>query len=133
MTNKQPKLITTDLPFVTASGIVRDINGNPLEGVNIYLQKDPMKGTTTNAHGEFVFPAVLGVLDVVFSYQGNEVVKRASELQNQPVTINVLNTLPEANVNGKSKRKLWPYLLGAAVLGLAITYTSTEEPKHVTL
>jgi len=133
MTTKQQAITNTGLPFVTVSGIVQDTNGNPLEDVNIYLQKDTTKGTTTNAHGEYVFPAVLGVLNVVFSYQGNEVVKRASELQNQTVTINVLNTLPEATVNGAKKRKIWPYLLVPGILGLIIAIAPSEKPKQVTL
>lgn len=134
MYNQKQIIANTSLPFVTVSGTVKDENGNPLEGVNIYLKKDPLIGTTTNANGEFFFPDIIGVLDVVFLYQGNEVVMRADQVQNKVVTINALSSLPEAVVNGTKKRKIWPYVLGVSAIGiLLMANSSTETAKPVTL
>lgn len=134
MYNQKEIIADTGLQFVTVSGIVKDENGNPLEGVNIYLKKDPLIGTSTNANGEFVFPNILSALEVVFLYQGNQVIKRADQVKNKVVTINALNSLPEAVVNGTKPRKIWPYVLGVSAIGiLLMANSSTETAKPVTL
>lgn len=54
-------------------GVVKDEEGQPMAGANVYLKSDPTVGTTCDANGAFQFPRKLNEGDVIiFSFIGYE-------------------------------------------------------------
>ncbi len=119
--------------MITITGIVKDTDGIPLEGVNIFLFDDDSIGTTTNALGVFSLEVNSYNELVIFSYQDTEVLLEASKAK-EGVVIDTVNVLDEIEVVGKLKN-LWPLaaLATLLIIGTAVVILNSEEPKKVVL
>ncbi len=79
----------TNLMFSQVTGIVRDLQGQPLPYVNIYTE-DGKSGTTTNEDGNYILKlSGTGNYTLIYQYLGFETLRKDVSIQNFPYPLDV--------------------------------------------
>lgn len=113
---------------------VTDQDGNPLEGVHLYLKSNPTaKGAITNANGDVTIEGIEFDDDLEFSYLGTKLTKMAGSIL--PTTQLIVEgwSFPETIVSAPAKKSnAWLWLLGLAVIGTGFYfYKNSQSKKYI--
>lgn len=112
---------------------VVDQDGNPLEGVHLYLKKSPQtKGAVTNSLGIVSIASVEFDDDLEFSYLGTKVTKMAGSIL--PTTKIIVEgwNFPETVVSAPAKSSnTWLWWLGTAVVVGGYYAYKNRKKKYV--
>lgn len=124
--------ITVTKTQVTASGILVDSYGQPLENAHVYLQSKPSVGVITNSYGEFYIKNVNPLDFIVITYQGKERdVIQVNAIQDKTV-IDTLDGLDNVTVTSSKKPRsiLIGLIIGtAAFIAIAATNETVKPQK----
>jgi hypothetical protein len=121
--------LSTGLSYpITIQTVVKDQDGNPLEGVHLYSVKNPTKGATSNSKGQVKLEGVEYDEVVTFSFVGSTKHIKAVNVTST-TTIEVGTDLPEVTVTAKKPSNALWWLLGLVVVG-GIAYKANQAQKN---